>query len=64
MKSAKTDRLLRAAMGLLMVGLVYVIYAAIHEHIVVAGDDAPSSPSAPKAAAPSPSRISEARSWS
>src|ERR1051326_9504960 len=41
MKSAKTDRLLRAAMGLLMVGLVYVIYIAIHERIVVAGDDAP-----------------------
>jgi len=41
MKSAKTDRLLRAAMGLLMVGLIYIIYAAIHEHVVVAGDDAP-----------------------
>ena len=41
MKSAKTDRLLRAAMGLLMVALVYVIYAAIHERVVVAGDSAP-----------------------
>lgn len=41
MKSAKTDRLLRAAMGLLMVGLVYVIFAAIHERVVVAGDSAP-----------------------
>jgi cytochrome c biogenesis protein CcmG, thiol:disulfide interchange protein DsbE len=41
MKSAKTDRLLRAGMGLLMVLLVYVIYAAIHERIVVAGDEAP-----------------------
>jgi cytochrome c biogenesis protein CcmG, thiol:disulfide interchange protein DsbE len=41
MKSAKTDRLLRAGMGLLMVLLVYVIYAAIHERIVVAGDQAP-----------------------
>ena len=28
-------------MGLLMVVLVYVIYAAIHERVVVAGDDAP-----------------------
>jgi cytochrome c biogenesis protein CcmG, thiol:disulfide interchange protein DsbE len=41
MKSAKTDRVLRAAMGLLMVALVYVIYAAIHERVVVAGDSAP-----------------------
>jgi len=41
MKSAKTDRILRAAMGLLMVALVYVIYAAIHERVVVAGDAAP-----------------------
>jgi cytochrome c biogenesis protein CcmG, thiol:disulfide interchange protein DsbE len=41
MKSAKTDRLLRAGMGLLMVLLVYVLYAAIHERVVVAGDDAP-----------------------
>lgn len=41
MKSAKTDRLLRAAMGLLTVALVYVIYIAIHERVVVAGDQAP-----------------------
>jgi len=41
MPKAKTDRLLRAAMGLLMVALVYFIYSAIHERIVVAGDDAP-----------------------
>ena len=41
MKNAKTDRLLRVGMGLLMVVLVYVIYAAIHERVVVAGDDAP-----------------------
>jgi peroxiredoxin len=41
MKSAKTDRILRAAMGLLTVALVYVIYIAIHERVVVAGDDAP-----------------------
>jgi cytochrome c biogenesis protein CcmG, thiol:disulfide interchange protein DsbE len=41
MKNAKTDRLLRAAMGLLTVALVYVIYSGIHQRIVVAGDDAP-----------------------
>ncbi len=41
MKTPTTDRLLRAGMGLLMVVLVYVIYAAIHERVVVAGDDAP-----------------------
>src|SRR4051812_46865973 len=41
MKSAKTDRLLRAGMGLLTILLVYVIYVAIHERVVVAGDDAP-----------------------
>jgi len=37
----KVDKLLRAGMALLMVGLVYVIYAAIHERVVVAGDSAP-----------------------
>jgi cytochrome c biogenesis protein CcmG, thiol:disulfide interchange protein DsbE len=41
MPNAKTDRLLRAAMAILMVVLVYVIYSAIHQRIVVAGDDAP-----------------------
>jgi thiol-disulfide isomerase/thioredoxin len=41
MPSAKTDRFLRVVMGLLMVALVYVIYIAIHERVVVAGDDAP-----------------------
>src|SRR5690349_16883369 len=40
MKS-QTDRYLRIAMGLLTVALVYVIYAAIHERVVVAGDSAP-----------------------
>ena len=38
MQSVKTDRILRAAIGLLVVVLVYVISAAIHEHVVVAGD--------------------------
>ena len=41
MKSAKTDRILRAAIGLLLIAFVYVIYAAIHERVVVAGDSAP-----------------------
>lgn len=37
----KTDRLLRIAMGLLTVALVYVIYSGIYQRIVVAGDNAP-----------------------
>jgi thiol-disulfide isomerase/thioredoxin len=41
MRTTKTDRLLRIAMGLLVVALCYVIYAAIHERVVVAGDRAP-----------------------
>lgn len=41
MKSANTDRILRAGMLLLTAALVYVIYAAIHERVVVAGDKAP-----------------------
>jgi cytochrome c biogenesis protein CcmG/thiol:disulfide interchange protein DsbE len=40
-RSTKTDRILRSAIGLLVVVLVYVIYAGIHERIVVAGDTAP-----------------------
>ncbi len=41
MQSAKIDRLLRVGIGLLTVAFVYVIYAAIHERVVVAGDSAP-----------------------
>ena len=41
MHSVKTDRILRVAIGLLLIILVYVISTAIHEHIVVAGDVAP-----------------------
>jgi len=41
MKNVKTDRIIRASMALLTVALVYVIYIAMHERIVVAGDDAP-----------------------
>jgi cytochrome c biogenesis protein CcmG, thiol:disulfide interchange protein DsbE len=41
MHSVKTETILRAAIGLLVVALVFVIYASIHERIVVAGDSAP-----------------------
>jgi thiol-disulfide isomerase/thioredoxin len=41
MRSVKTDWLLRVAIGLLVAALVYVIYAAIHARVVVAGDAAP-----------------------
>ena len=41
MQNPKVDRLLRLGMVLLMAGLVYAIYAAIHERVVVAGDSAP-----------------------
>src|ERR1039457_7227273 len=41
MPSVKIDRYLRVAIGLLLVALVYVIYASIHERVVVAGDAAP-----------------------
>jgi cytochrome c biogenesis protein CcmG, thiol:disulfide interchange protein DsbE len=40
-RGVKTERTLRAAIGLLVVVLVYVIYAGIHERIVMAGDTAP-----------------------
>src|SRR5258708_2288402 len=41
MQRVKTDRMLRAAIGLLLIALVYVISTTIHERIVVAGDTAP-----------------------
>jgi cytochrome c biogenesis protein CcmG, thiol:disulfide interchange protein DsbE len=41
MQSVKTETFLRAGIGLLVVALVFVIYAGIHERIVVAGDTAP-----------------------
>ena len=41
MPSAKVDRLLRTGIVLLLAVLVYVIYAGIHEKIVLAGDTAP-----------------------
>ncbi|PWU11575.1 MAG: TlpA family protein disulfide reductase [Terriglobia bacterium] len=41
MHTVKIDRFLRVGIGLLTVALVYVLYASIHEHVVVAGDRAP-----------------------
>ena len=41
MESVKTNRMLRAGIGLLTVALVYVIYAGIHQRVVVAGERAP-----------------------
>src|SRR5579863_4729746 len=41
MKRTKIDGLLRAGILVLTVVLVYVIYAAIHERVVLAGDAAP-----------------------
>jgi cytochrome c biogenesis protein CcmG, thiol:disulfide interchange protein DsbE len=41
MRSVKVDRLLRLGIGLLSVVLVYVLYATIHQRVVVAGDTAP-----------------------
>jgi thiol-disulfide isomerase/thioredoxin len=40
-KPASVDRLLRAGICVLVVALVYVIYAGIHQRVVVAGDEAP-----------------------
>src|SRR5579864_7842670 len=41
MQPVKVNRFLRARIGPVAIALVYVIYAAIHEHIVEAGDTAP-----------------------
>ena len=41
MQTVKINRFLRVGINLLAITLVYVIYAAIHEHIVEAGDAAP-----------------------
>jgi len=40
-KAAKTDRILRIAIGLLLSVLVFVIYLSLHEHIVQVDDTAP-----------------------
>ncbi len=41
MQRVKIDQLLRAAIGLLLVALVWVIFSSIHETIVSVGDTAP-----------------------
>ena len=41
MQNTKIDRYLRAAILVLVVSLVYVIYAAIYERVIAAGDTAP-----------------------
>ena len=41
MGRVKIERVLRLGIVVLTVTLVYVLYAAIHEHVVVAGDNAP-----------------------
>jgi cytochrome c biogenesis protein CcmG, thiol:disulfide interchange protein DsbE len=42
MRSLKIDWFLRGGIVVLSAALVYVLYAAIHQHVVVAGDKAPS----------------------
>ena len=41
METVKVNRFLRAGISLLAIALVYVIYGAVHERIVEAGDRAP-----------------------
>ena len=41
MQSVKIDRLLRAAICVLVAAFVYVIYAGIHQTVIAAGDSAP-----------------------
>jgi cytochrome c biogenesis protein CcmG, thiol:disulfide interchange protein DsbE len=41
MRSVKTDRLLKLLLCVLLGGLVYAIYAGIHERVVVDGDTSP-----------------------
>ncbi len=41
MKSTRIDGLLRVALGFLSLAFIFVIYGAIHERVVVAGDTAP-----------------------
>lgn len=41
-RNGRLDWVLRAGIVVLSVALVYVLYATIHEHVVVAGDKAPS----------------------
>src|SRR5690242_20675633 len=41
MESLKTDKVIRVAIGVLTVALVFAIYIGMHERVVVAGDPAP-----------------------
>jgi peroxiredoxin len=41
MRSVKIDHFLQAGIVVLAVGLVFVLYSAIHQNVVVAGDTAP-----------------------
>jgi cytochrome c biogenesis protein CcmG, thiol:disulfide interchange protein DsbE len=41
MQSVRTDKLLRAGIGLLLIALVYVIFDGINERVIVVGDTAP-----------------------
>ena len=41
MRRVKIDWILRAGIGVMLVALVYVLYAAIYQRVVVAGDRAP-----------------------
>jgi cytochrome c biogenesis protein CcmG, thiol:disulfide interchange protein DsbE len=41
MQSVKIDKLLRVAIGVLLVAFIYVIYAGIHQPVIAAGDTAP-----------------------
>jgi len=41
MHSVKIDQLLKAAIGVLVAALVFVLYASIHERIIGVGDTAP-----------------------
>jgi len=41
MRGVKIDLVLRAGIGVMLVALIYVLYAAIYQRVVVAGDKAP-----------------------
>jgi len=41
MRGVKIDSILRAGIGVMLVALVYVLYATIYQRVVVAGDRAP-----------------------
>lgn len=41
MQSVKIDRLLRVAIGALLIAFIFVVYAGIHQPVIAAGDSAP-----------------------